>query len=75
MRERVRRERAGTKLVRGRVGRAEMKERVECKGLLLRITAGEAHRRRAVLLPQALLLVLRREGRERVAAARLAARS
>src|SRR6267378_2475137 len=38
MRERVRRECAGTKLLR-RAGRADMKELVECRECLLRITA------------------------------------
>src|SRR5712691_11705064 len=42
MRERVRLECAGTKLLRRRDGKADMKERVGCRGLRLRITAAEA---------------------------------
>jgi hypothetical protein len=49
MEERGRRECAGTRLLRERDGKADMKELVECRGLRLRITAGEAGvlRRRA----------------------------
>jgi hypothetical protein len=71
MRERVRREFAGTKLLRQRDGRADLTELVECREeRLLRITAGEAALSRRAEQLRAHL----REARARVAAAALAAR-